>query len=323
MFMKSINMPDTMPTVTPNGWGGISTAALPSNITPVVTTARPVVFAPDENPPALECQRFAILGIRIQNVTRQQGIEAIEALIRRRCSRSASVFFVNAHTLNMAASDPSYRDVLNAGDYVFADGTGVRWAARLQGVRVLQNMVGTDFVPELFRETAGRGYSFFMLGADQQTVSAAVNYARYAFPGWNLAGYQHGFMTDDAAVVEQINAAHPDVLLVGMGNPIQERWIHEHLPQLNVAACLGIGGLFDYWAGNVRRAPAWIRRLGHEWLWRLYEQPALKARRYLIGNPLFMTRVLREFRRDAKLFCENISHNPMAQQSVEKVPVEK
>ena len=77
------------------------------------------------------------------------------------------------------------------------------------------------------------------------------------------------------------------MLLVGMGNPLQKRWIHEHLPRLNVSLCLGVGGLFDYWADNVRRAPQWLRRLGHEWVWRLYQEPALKARRYLIGNPLF------------------------------------
>ena len=70
---------------------------------------------------------------------------------------------MNAHTLNLAAADPAYRQVLNAGDFVFADGTGIDWAAHLQGIRVLDNMVGTDFVPLLFRETADRGYSYFLL----------------------------------------------------------------------------------------------------------------------------------------------------------------
>ena len=96
-----------------------------------------------------------------------------------------------------------------------------------------------------------------------------------------------------SAAIEQINAARPDVLLVGMGNPIQEQWIAAYLPQLRVSACLGIGGLFDYWAGNVSRAPAWLRRLGHEWVWRLLQEPRLKARRYLLGNPLFLARVLK------------------------------
>jgi N-acetylglucosaminyldiphosphoundecaprenol N-acetyl-beta-D-mannosaminyltransferase len=241
--------------------------------------------------------QFTVLGVRIDNISRQQAVERIEQAIGRHDGRAVGVFFVNAHTLNLAAADPAYCQVLNAADLVLADGTGVRWAARLQGVRTLENMVGTDFTPMLFHATAGRGYSYFMLGADAQTVAAAADYARRTFPGWTQAGYHHGYLTDDAvtaSAIAQINAANADVLLVGMGNPLQEQWIHRHLPGLNVPVCLGLGGLFDYWAGNVSRAPRWLRRLGHEWLWRLYQEPGLKARRYLIGNPLFLARILRE-----------------------------
>jgi N-acetylglucosaminyldiphosphoundecaprenol N-acetyl-beta-D-mannosaminyltransferase len=250
---------------------------------------------------------FTVLGVRIHNVTRRQAIGLLEETIRRRDGRTRSVFFVNAHTLNLAVDDPTYRQVLNAADFVFADGTGVRWAGRFQNVRVLENLLGTDFTPQLFRETADRGYSYFMLGADARTVAAAADYARSEFPGWTLAGYHHGYLSDETpaepdgtvaslAVIDQINAAHPDVLLVGMGNPLQEQWIAQHLPQLKVPVCMGIGGLFDYWAGNVSRAPEWLRRFGHEWLWRLYQQPTIKARRYIIGNPLFLARVLRHRR---------------------------
>ena len=117
-----------------------------------------------------------------------------------------------------------------------------------------------------------------MLGADARTVGVAADYARRVYPGWTLAGYHHGYLTDDSlvsAAIDQINAAHPDVLLVGMGNPAQECWISRHLPRLKAPVCMGIGGLFDYWAGNVSRAPRWLRRFGHEWVWRLYQQPFL------------------------------------------------
>jgi N-acetylglucosaminyldiphosphoundecaprenol N-acetyl-beta-D-mannosaminyltransferase len=241
--------------------------------------------------------QFTVLGVEIDNVTRKQAVELLEGCVRRREGRARSAFFVNAHTLNLAAADPAYRQVLNGGDFVFADGTGIDWAAYLQGVRVLENMVGTDFVPLLFRETAGRGYSYFLLGADAKTVAIAADYARRNFPGWRQAGCHQGYLADErvnGAAIAQINAARPDALLVGMGNPLQEQWIGQHLPELNVGVCLGIGGLFDYWAGNVSRAPQWLRRLGHEWLWRLFQQPTLKARRYLLGNPLFLARVLRE-----------------------------
>ena len=93
-------------------------------------------------------------------------------------------------------------------------------------------------------------------------------------------------------VIRQINQAQPDVLLVGMGNPLQERWIHRHRHQLDVPLCIGVGGLFHYWAGDLQRAPIWLRRWGAEWLGILLQQPH-KARRYLLGNPLFLYRILR------------------------------
>jgi N-acetylglucosaminyldiphosphoundecaprenol N-acetyl-beta-D-mannosaminyltransferase len=211
--------------------------------------------------------------------------------------RTGRVFFANAHTLNLAASDRTYRQVLRAADCVFGDGTGVRWAGYLQGVRVQDNLVGTDLVPALFRETAGRDYRYFLLGSDQETVRRAARYAAETFPGWTQAGFHHGYLTTadlTAAAIRQINQSQPHVLLVGLGNPLQERWIHTHRHVLKVPVCMGVGGLFDYWAGNVARAPKWLRGLGHEWIWRLWEQPADKAKRYLVGNPLFLMRILRE-----------------------------
>jgi N-acetylglucosaminyldiphosphoundecaprenol N-acetyl-beta-D-mannosaminyltransferase len=259
--------------------------------------------APDVSKP--DCSRlafaseayFTVLGVHILNVRKDRGVELLEDVIRRRDGRAQSVFFVNAHTLNLAAADPRDREVLNTGDFVFGDGTGVRWAARLNGARMCDNLVGTDFTPALLKTTAERGYSYFMLGGDQSTIERAAQYARENFPGWRLAGYHHGFLKSaelNASAIEIINAARPDVLLVGMGNPLQERWIQAQLDRLDTSLCLGIGGLFDYWAGNVSRAPGWLRRFGHEWIWRLFQQPRDKARRYLIGNPLFLARILFE-----------------------------
>jgi N-acetylglucosaminyldiphosphoundecaprenol N-acetyl-beta-D-mannosaminyltransferase len=248
-------------------------------------------------PPAAEDRNVSILGVRIANASRPEAIALLEDLIRHRDGRTHSIFIVNAHTLNMAAADAAYRAVLNTADYVFGDGTGVRWAARLQGIRLRGNLVGTDLVPELFRATAGCGYRYFLLGADEPTIGRAARFTREEFAGWTLAGYHHGYMADrpaTAQVIRSINAARPDVLLVGMGNPLQERWIRDHQGELRVPVCVGVGGLFDLWAGNVSRAPRWLRSVGHEWLWRLCQQPRDKARRYLLGNPLFLARILRD-----------------------------
>ena len=246
---------------------------------------------------ATDLPQFSVLGVQICNVTQRRAIGMLEEMIDRLDDAAADVFFVNAHTLNLAAADPSYQAILNAGDLVFADGTGIRWAARLRGVRVIENVMGTDLIPAWFRATVDRAHSYFLLGADPLTIELAADFARRTFPGWRLTGYHDGYLTDelmDGVVVDQINAAKPDVLLVGMGNPLQEQWIHRYLPELRVPVCIGVGGLFDFWAGNVSRSPSWLRRLGHEWLWRLVQEPRRLANRYLIGNPLFLARVLRE-----------------------------
>lgn len=241
----------------------------------------------------------SILGVEVTDVTRRRAIELIEEMVRHDAGRARSVFFANAHTLNLGAADREYRELLNSADHVFGDGTGVRWATRLQGIRVKDNLNGTDFVPELFRTTAGRGYRYFLLGADPQTIRHAAEYAAETFPGWTQVGFHHGYLSDPemtADVIRRINRSRPDVLLVGMGNPVQERWIGRHQHQLRVSVCMAIGGLFDFWAENFSRAPEWLRNLGHEWIWRLLQQPRGKGRRYLIGNPLFLIRAAREQR---------------------------
>lgn len=244
----------------------------------------------------MEDRRISILGVRITDVTRPRAIQRVEQMIRQYDGHARTVFFANAHTLNLAAADPRYRAVLNSADMVFGDGTGVRWAARLQGIRVRDNVNGTDLLPEMFHATARSGYRYFLLGADETVIRAASQFAARTFNGWTPAGFHHGYLADNAAtaqVIRQINQSRPDVLLVGMGNPRQERWIHENRHRLDVPVCMGVGGLFDFWSGIVSRAPERLRNLGHEWLWRLLQQPD-KARRYVLGNPLFLARVLRE-----------------------------
>ncbi len=242
-------------------------------------------------------RRLSILGVEITDVSKSRAIELIEQAIRsgERCTQS--FFFVNAHTLNLAAADRSFRRLLGESDYVFGDGTGVRWAARLQGICVRDNLNGTDLIPSLMRATAGRGYRYFLLGADQDTIGRAADYALRQFPGWEQVGCHHGYLHDrnaNAEAIKHVHRARPDVLLVGMGNPIQEQWVRRHQSELNVPVCMAIGGLFDFWAENVSRAPRWLRKLGHEWIWRIVQRPGDKWRRYLLGNPLFLARVLRE-----------------------------
>ena len=235
----------------------------------------------------------SVLGVRIANLSKEQAIERLEQLVRAGDGVSRGVYIVNAHTLNLAFEDAAYRNVLNTGTAVLGDGTGVRLAARIQGDQMRANLVGTDLIPDFIRATPGKGYRYFLLGATRETIEKAAEAARSMFPEWELAGYHHGYVVDDPApAIAAINAARPHMLLVGMGNPLQEKWIHDNLHDLRIPLAIGVGGLFDHWGGNISRAPSWVRRFGAEWLQILLQQPH-KWRRYLIGNWKFLVRIPR------------------------------
>jgi N-acetylglucosaminyldiphosphoundecaprenol N-acetyl-beta-D-mannosaminyltransferase len=268
------------------------------NFATVITSDRPT--AGSRAMAAADAPGVAVFGVRIANLHEYEAVCQFERWINERHGQSKAVYFVNAHTLNLAAREPAYAELLNRGRCVFGDGTGVRWAARVRGVTMKANLNGTDLVPRLFRDTAGQGYRYFLLGATADTIARAAANAQDRFPGWTLAGQHHGYidMHDSRDVIRLINDARPHVLLVGMGNPLQEQWIDRHLNELRVPLCLGTGGLFDHWAGNLRRAPRWVRRLGYEWVQLLAQQPH-KWRRYLLGNPAFLWRMVSHRRQDA------------------------
>jgi N-acetylglucosaminyldiphosphoundecaprenol N-acetyl-beta-D-mannosaminyltransferase len=235
-----------------------------------------------------------VLGVDVLDVSMEEALARLGALLERPDERARSVFFINASTLNIAAENRAYQEALNGADYVFGDGTGVRWAARyIHGIQLRDNVNGTDFVPQFFARTAGRGYRYFLLGATPAAAVRAARRSQELFPGWQLAGFRHGYLEaqDEAEVVDAINAAKPHMLLVGMGNPLQELFIARNLHRLAVPLCLGVGGLFTYWSGDLKRAPQWVRRLGCEWVHLLVAQPH-KFRRYLLGNPVFLARMV-------------------------------
>jgi N-acetylglucosaminyldiphosphoundecaprenol N-acetyl-beta-D-mannosaminyltransferase len=253
---------------------------------------RPMTVARDEH--------VVVCGVRITTVTKDEAVARMRNLVDAGGGRARAVYIVNAHTINLACDLPDFRDLLNAGDEVFGDGTGVRWAVRLQGGRMRDNLVGTDLIPYFFATPAGRSYRYYLVGGKDPIVGAAAEHVARAY-GVTMAGSHHGHLTadEDAAVVEAINRSGADIVLVAMGNPVQERWIHEHRDLLRAKLCVGVGGLVDHWGGVLKRAPQWVRRFGLEWAQIMLQQPH-KWRRYLIGNPKFMLRVRRQLRVDMR-----------------------
>ncbi|WP_414541946.1 WecB/TagA/CpsF family glycosyltransferase [Nostoc sp. CCY0012] len=237
---------------------------------------------------------ISVLKVKITDTSELGAVEMMESFIKEEPDTVHLISIVNAHTLNLATDHPEYRDVLNSSTVVFADGTGVRWAARLRGKILQSNLVGTDLIPNFFRHTSNRGYRYYLLGADPHTITYAAEFASKQFPGWTLAGFHHGYLGEEETikVIAEINSLQPHLLLVGMGNPLQEYWLSQNRNRLKVPVCVGVGGLFDHWGGNLKRAPRWVRRLGFEWLQILLQQPGKKWQRYLIGNPKFLIQMI-------------------------------
>jgi N-acetylglucosaminyldiphosphoundecaprenol N-acetyl-beta-D-mannosaminyltransferase len=237
-----------------------------------------------------EPRALRLMGVRVTDVGFDTAVASLAAGLDHPQRRA--LFFVNAHTLNLAARDPAFRETLNRADVVFGDGTGVRWGARSRGLRLRANLNGTDLTPALL--DARPGTRVFLLGSTAERIGRAAEAFRARFPHCELAGFHHGYVqgeVESRAAVAMINAARPDVLLVGMGNPLQERWIDRWRGELDARLCIGVGGLLEYWTGALDRAPGWMRRAGVEWVHIMLRQP-WKAGRYLAGNPAFLARLL-------------------------------
>ena len=201
-------------------------------------------------------------------------------------------FFVNVHSINLAISDPKFFHQLSNANALFADGSGMRLAARKAGFMLNGNNNGTDMLPHLCRSCIEQNQSLYFLGAQPGVAHKAASKLTEQFPGLKIAGTEHGYNDDKNSdqIITAINESGCDVLLVAMGSPMQEKWLLEHRDQLQCKTALAVGGLFDFYSGNISRSPMWLREIGMEWVWRLMQEPRIKFNRYVIGNPLFLYR---------------------------------
>ena len=236
-----------------------------------------------------------MLGIGVDRLS-VEGLHAEVACLVRR--RGGLVLNVNAHCLNLCHEDAGLRRFFAGADVVFCDGVGVRLAARMLGGRLPDRITYADWLPRLAALAEERGFSLFFLGARPGVAGEAARRLRQYHPGLKIVGVRHGFFDhgaespENGAVVAEINAAKPDVLLVGLGMPLQERWLMENHRRLDVGVALTGGAVFDYASGGLRRGPRFLTDNGFEWLARLLVEPRRLWRRYVLGNPLFLARVL-------------------------------
>lgn len=233
-----------------------------------------------------------LFGLPLQNTTLAR---AADTLLRAAAQgQRRNVYFVNAHCVNLAASHADYDAILRTGDLLFADGIGMRIAARVAGARLRDNVNGTDLFPLLCDGAVRAGLALAFIGGKPGIAQACACKMQAAFPGLNVAFVQDGYFPAEQtdAVLHALRQSQAQLVFVAMGVPRQEQFIHQQGEAMGAAVRLGVGALFDFYSGTVPRAPKLLRRLGMEWLFRLLIEPRRLFARYVLGNPRFLARVL-------------------------------
>ncbi|HBY88576.1 MAG TPA: glycosyltransferase [Colwellia sp.] len=232
---------------------------------------------------------LSLFGLRVKNTSMA---EAVDWITQTQADKTNIGFFVNVHSINLSISDPSFFNQLSNANALFADGSGMRLAAKKAGFLLNGNNNGTDMLPHLCKSCVESKQSLYFFGAQPGIAEQAANALCKQYPGLNIAGTKHGYNKDNNAeqIIESINNSGCDILLVAMGSPVQEQWLLEHRDKLQCKTALAVGGLFDFYSGNISRSPMWLREVGMEWVWRLIQEPRNKFNRYVVGNPIFLYR---------------------------------
>ncbi len=236
-------------------------------------------------------RRRRILDIAVTVSTKSEIVEELDRRVEE--NNNTMVAFANAHCLNMAHRDPSLRAAL--GDaVVLNDGLGVDIASRLLfGVQFPDNLNGTDFTPYYLQQTR-HCLRIFLLGSKSGVVSQVARLLGDKYPKHVIVGRHDGYFprSADGLIAQNVKASGADLVLVAMGNPDQELWLRTNFAATGCRLGFAVGALFDFMAGEVPRAPVWVRSIRSEWIYRLAQEPGRLWRRYVLGNPIFVLRIL-------------------------------
>ena len=239
---------------------------------------------------APDLQSCTILGVRVDDVTYDEALQCVERMLAS--AGIHQIATVNVEFIMEAQRNPDFGRVLATASLCVPDGIGVLWASRRQGTPLRARVAGVDLVEMLAARAALRGWRVFFLGAAPGVAERAATILEERYPGLVIAGCYAGSpsIAEENAIAERVRTTQPDVLFVAYGAPRQDLWIARNQAQIGVPVALGVGGSFDFICGHAKRAPAWVQRLGLEWLHRLLREP-WRWRRQLV-LPLFALRVL-------------------------------
>lgn len=241
-------------------------------------------------------KRLDFLDLPVDSVTMEEATRLIdEFVVGWRGGPPKVSFTLNAQAVDLALRNPDFARLLRQADLVRADGMSIVWGAKVLGHPIPERLCTTDFIKPVARLCVQKGYSLYLLGGTDQVVKQAAAALQKGFPGLKMCGTHNGYFNREggAEVVRDINGKSPSIVLVGMGRPRQEQWVIENRDALRVPVCMTCGGLFKFLAGAEKRAPAWMRQAGLEWVYRLVRDPGRMSKRYLLGNSTLVYHVVK------------------------------
>jgi N-acetylglucosaminyldiphosphoundecaprenol N-acetyl-beta-D-mannosaminyltransferase len=242
--------------------------------------------------------KYRIGSIDFTASTFAKALDLIDTAARRSTERGTSIHFANAYNIALAEHDSDYQQVMNSGDLVFTDGTPVVWAGkRLFPGHRWERVYGPDAMQAILAQRPQIPNSHYFLGATPDTLQKLVQRVRSEFPNAVVAGFESPpFATPTQAELRErdlrIKKSGASIVWVGLGTPKQDYEVNRLAANMNVTA-IAVGAAFDFIAGAVSQAPAWMQKYGLEWSYRLAKEPRRLARRYLWGNPQFVSSVVR------------------------------
>ncbi len=240
--------------------------------------------------------RVTILGVPVHSVDRAGLLDTVAAYVAEEARRT--VAYVNVHVLDQCGRIPDLLRFLQGVDLCYCDGSGVVLAARILGERLPERMTGADWIWDLAARAEGR-WRICWIGGEPGSTADAARVLRQRHPGLDIVSH-HGFHAkngpENESFLEQVNAAEAQIVLVGMGTPVQERWVAANRAALDAPVVWCLGATADFISGRVSRGPQWLYER-QEWLARLFVDPRRLWRRYLLGNARVMARVSWDARR--------------------------
>lgn len=229
--------------------------------------------------------RIEILGIPFDNITRKEAVSIVKSYIEN--SKPHFAVAVNPEKIMKAQEDNELKEILLKSDLNFVDGVGVAWGSRIYlHKRVKERIAGIDLFDDIIKFIEETGKSVYFLGSRENTIQNAVVNIKQKYPNLKVNGFHNGYFDNEDEIVDEIARSNSQVLFVGMGSPKQEKFIYRNISKFNVRFAMGVGGTFNVYAGEFRRAPKIIQKFGLEWFYRFILDPKRLPR--ILNLPKFI-----------------------------------